>query len=127
MSSTAATSISAIGLPTNWSTTSCTSSRRARSSIESGSTFPIRIAARMTIRASPVATPNTSSAIRWRASAPIRPTMPQSMKVTRPSSWTKMLPGCGSAWKNPSSSVWRNTARAPLPMIALRISGGIDA
>ena len=92
----------------------------------SGSTFPIFMAARITMRASPVATPKTSSAIRWRASAPIRPTIPQSMKVIRPSSWTKMLPGCGSAWKKPSSRVCRNTARAPLAMIFCRISSGSD-
>jgi len=56
----------------------------------------------------------------------MRPTMPQSMKVTRPSSWTKMLPGCGSAWKKPSSSVCLNTARAPFAMMDLRISGASE-
>jgi hypothetical protein len=49
------------------------------------------------------------------------------MKVIRPSSWMKMFPGCGSAWKKPSSRVWRKTARAPLPMIFLRVSSGIDS
>mmetsp|Transcript_14230 Transcript_14230/g.47108 ORF Transcript_14230/g.47108 Transcript_14230/m.47108 type:complete len:229 (-) Transcript_14230:17-703(-) len=44
------------------------------------------------------------------ARAPICLTWPKSMSPTRPSSSTKMLPGCGSAWKKPPSRMVRPNA-----------------
>ena len=40
-----------------------------------------------------------------RAVVQIRPTIPKSTILTRPVVSMKKLPGCGSAWKNPSSKI----------------------
>ena len=40
--------------------------------------------------------------------------MPKSSGAMTPPSSTRRLPGCGSAWKNPSSKICRSRIRAPV-------------
>ena len=85
-------------------------SRASARSNRSGDTVSVRSAtrsmpsrSRLTSRRTSAARMSTTAAC-WIGSS--RPTAPKSISPSVPSAKAKTLPGCGSAWKNPTPSTW---------------------